>query len=263
MRLASVGAPELLALVDEEVVPLASEFAHSFRLLSEDKLVEQVRILAGDMRDVHDRQGALRILAASALTALAAIPGTTVLYQTPSSTRPIRLSTEDFAAFRLGKFRAALVSTDVYGEPREGDVVRLLEKGSAGLTGRDALAEVVYVSPGPAGSEPSYLLSLRPWRGAGTDSAAQAVLDDRQRFIEDVLRGLGELRDALDGDDERIRERRMVDAMRVTLTRALALCGARPRRQVGQTSIRTSSSPSGQDGNVMGPPGKVSTTQIR
>lgn len=271
MRLATVGAPELLALVDEDVVPLAADFAHAFRHMSEDRIYEQVHAFVADMECMTHRQEGLRALAAAALTALAAIPGTTVLYQTPASTRGIRLSPADFTAFRLGKLRHALVAEDVYGKPAEGDVVRMLEKSGTCLTGRDALAEVLYVSPGPPGAGVSYLLSLRPWRGAGTDSAAQALLDDRRRHVETTLDGLVDLHDLLTDDphsyslgqeEQLARGARLVTHMHVLLTRALALCGSRPG-QVGQTSTRSSSSPSGQDGKVMVPPGKVITTQIR
>jgi hypothetical protein len=259
MRLSTIGAPELLALADEEVVPMAADLAYSFRSMREEDLAEQVRDLALGLRGASDAQGTFRVLAAAALTALAAVPGTTVLYQTPSSTRPVRLDSTDFEAFRYGRLRHAVLQEGTYGAPRDGDVVALLERRDGRLTGRDALAEVLHVTAVPAEKGAFYVVSLRPWRGAGTDSAAQVVLDERRRLIEEVIRGLQKLRPLMPSETP---AGRMVDAMRVALELVLVLCAPRPR-QAGQTSTRSSSSPSGQDGNVMGPPGKVSTTQTR
>ncbi len=260
MKLKQVGAPELAAIADEEVVPLAAEIAHAYRLFDEAALVEQVVDLARNVGHIENKREALAMLTAAGLASLAGLPGQTVLYQTPANTRPIRVSCEDFIAFRFGRLRSAIFTAETYGVPRAGDVVRILEKIEDHLTGRDAFAEILHVTTGnTAGGDPYYLVSIRPWRGAGTDSAAQAVLDERRRLLEQVMVGMGQLREAFDPFS---RETVCLNAMLRSLARAMALCGSRPG-QTGQTSMSSSNSPSGQDGMVMGPPGKVSTTQIR
>ena len=61
-------------------------------------------------------------------------------------------------------------------------MLRLFESGETGRTGRDALAEVLYVTQFGG----LYVVSVRPWRGAGTTSFEAALLQDRRDALREV-----------------------------------------------------------------------------
>lgn len=261
MLLSTVGAPELAAIADEEVVPLAAGMAYALRNEDPSSLPARIVDMARSLELAVDKREALCILLAAGLAAIAAIPGETHLFQAPVDTRPVRLPEDEFQAFRHGLLRHAVFQQETYPAPRRGHVVRLIEKNAAGLTGRDAFAEVLYVSTGASSNGKSYyVVSLRPWRGAGTDAAAQAVLAGRVDIIEQVIAAVQKLQTSYRIDD---REGRVLVAIEGAMKRLLDLCGPPVLPQTGQTSMRSSSSPSGQDGKVMGPPGNVSTIQMR
>jgi hypothetical protein len=265
MLLETIGAPELSAVADEDVVPLAAELAHSMRHMDHEGLVEQVTNLFERFARApgREKRNALRSLVAASLAVLAALPGTTVLYQAPDRTRPIRISGEDYDSFRFGRLRHVVFPKGMYDDPEEGDVLQLLERKETGLTGRDALVEVLCVTRGttPRG-EPFFIASIRPWRGAGTDSAAQAVLSERHGILSDSVASLRRLAGVVGPKALSQEHERVVSSVAVALEMALGLCSP-PLRQAGQISMRISSSPSGHEGNVMFPPGKVTTTHSR
>lgn len=262
MKLSSLGAPELSALMDEQVIPMACQLAYTFRHQDPDTLARQVAEMADGLADAKDKSDPLLFLVAAGLVALAAIPGGPVLFQAPDDTRSVRVSEDEYKAFREGQLRHVVVRGGTFNPPRTAEVIVLLERGAAGLTGRDALAEALYVSTAGVDRErkPLYVVSVRPWRGLGTDGPAQMVLDERQNLIREVavaaakLHGspaLGEL------------ERKVLAAMVRTLQRLSDLCGAPRPHPAAQTSTRTSSGPSGHDGKVIAPPANVATNQMR
>lgn len=215
MDLSLVSAVELLGLVDEDVIPLAAELADVSRSAS-------VQVLAHRVSMVHDAylrgpdRTALVSLIAQALVLLVAHPRTVQLRQLPARTRPLVLTGEDFAAFRLGRLRAVTFRLELYEEPREGDVLRLLESSETGRTGRDALAEVLYVTQ----SGGLYVVSVRPWRGAGTASFEAALLQDRRDALREVADGLERLRVMCTNDTY---AERVCEATLRTLDRAMTL----------------------------------------
>lgn len=217
MDLALVSAVELLGLADEDVIPLAAEMADAHANASMSVLVERVQMLH-DVHARHPDRDSLVSLIAMALVLLVAHPRTVQLRQSPTRTRPVVLTAEDFAAFRLGRLRAVTFRTELYEEPREGDVLRLLESGDNGKTGRDALAEVLYVMQHGT----LYVVSVRPWRGAGTASFEAALLQDRRDALCEVARGLKTLgRAAMTLQMERVHEattRSLERAMTLTIT---------------------------------------------
>jgi hypothetical protein len=215
MDLALVSAVELLGLADEDVVPLAAQMADAAPWLTTDALVARVKTLHDDYQRRPTRPGLVSFIA-QALVLLIAHPRTTALRQSPERTRPIVLSTEDFAAFRLGRLRAVTFRVELYEEPREGDVLRLLESGETGRTGRDALAEVLYVTQ--LGG--LYVVSVRPWRGAGTTSFEAALLQDRRDALREVALGLKLLRASCASDTHM---ERVCEATLRTLDRAMTL----------------------------------------
>jgi hypothetical protein len=261
MLLSLLGAPELSSVCDEDVVPLAAEMAHTLRHLDPAKLPDHVAFMARQFEEgVGDRREVLRTLVAVALAVLAGMPGTTALYQAPEKTRPVRVSDTEYEAFRRGRLRHVVFTRGTYEAPAEGDVLQLLERRASGLTRRCALAEVLFASEGrSANGERYYIVSVRPWRGAGTDSAAQLVLSERARILEDAAARLRRV-----ARDVRIPEdvEWALGNVAAAVDRAREMYG-RPVVQAPQTSMRSSSSPSGHEGNVMAPPGKVNTNHMR
>lgn len=223
MDLSLVSAVELLGLADEDVIPLAAELADASSAASVQALAHRVSML----HDVYQRspdRSALVSLIAQALVLLVVHPRTVQLRQSPARTRPVVLTEEDFAAFRLGRLRAVTFRLELYEEPREGDVLRLLESGQNGRTGRDALAEVLYVVK----HDGLYVVSVRPWRGAGTASFEAALLQDRRDALREVADGLRKLRmTCVDGTwASRMHEatlRSLERAMTITITTQEAL----------------------------------------
>lgn len=187
-------ANDLLALLDEEVLPLAAEMAASSAHLDVSSLRERLRSLHAIYHRTSPTGGSSRTtlvdVIASATVLLAAVPRDVRLAQQPSDTRAVDLSEDDFRSFRLGRLRHATFRLGVYRVPKLCDVVRLLEVGPGGWTGRDVLAEVLHVSDLLAGGESLYVVSLRPWRGAGTASFEEAHLRERRTALLTVRAAL-------------------------------------------------------------------------
>jgi hypothetical protein len=187
MDLALLSAVELLAISDEEVVPLASEMAQVFASRGEGALRAVVlanhrcyQLAGGDGREELVR------LTASSLVALAAARPALKLRQLPSRTRVVRVDRRDLAAFRLGALRHVAFSIGLYDVPRAYDVVRLVELDGDKLTGADVLAEITYVTQHPGDVGTTYVASVRPWRGAGTDGGEEAFLRGRRQALDEL-----------------------------------------------------------------------------
>lgn len=188
MDLALLSAVELLALADEEVVPLAAEMAHAFSARGETALREIVTANYAAYQGT-DKGGRLELLglAASALVAMGAARRDVRLCQLPAATRVVRLPRQDFAAFRLGALRHVVFGLGTYDAPRPYAVLRLLEMDGGRSTGREALAEVTFVSEHPGeGHTTTFVVSVKPWRGAGTQSSDEAVMLERRAALDDL-----------------------------------------------------------------------------
>lgn len=193
MDLRSFTAVELGALSDQEVVPLAAELASDYGNQSLEGLVDIVNRLHEGFRRSHDLNRGMRSsllhLTATLLTVLAVGPRDVALSQVPAHTRSVRVSKVAFRRFQLGQKRAVAFKKETFTSPVEGDVLRLLEVSEQKWTGRDAFAEVLDVEM----EGHFFLTSVRPWRGAGTASAEQAIVDQRRESLEGAEEALHHL----------------------------------------------------------------------
>jgi hypothetical protein len=207
--LSLITATDLLALADEEVVPLAAEMARDMAHYDVDAKALIERLAAGyaTIREVKvgNERDALVHLLAGALMVLSIAKRERRLYQTPDKTRPVKLPREDFLAFRVGRLRHVSFRLGTYHEPHEGDVLRLLETNDGVWTGRDALAEVLHVTLPTDGDNPLFVASVRPWRGVGTESAEEALRAERERYLQDALTSIEALYESKGTDTYRVR----------------------------------------------------------
>ena len=189
MDLALLSASELLALADEEVVPLAAEMAQACASRDDAGLRGAV---AASFRVYQATTGTagrseLLALAASVLVAMGAARRDVRLCQLPAATRVVRLSRTDFAAFRLGALRHVVFGLGTYSRPRTYEVLRLVESEGRRLTGCEALAEVTFVTEHPGEEHtPTFVVSVKPWRGAGTQSSDEAFALERRAAMDDL-----------------------------------------------------------------------------
>lgn len=189
MDLALLSASELLALADEEVVPLAAEMAQAL-VSREDAALRGA--VAANFRMYQTTTGTggrmeLLALAASVLVAMGAARRDVRLCQVPAATRVVRLTREDFGAFRLGALRHVVFGLGTYDAPRLYGVLRLVEIDGGRATGREALAEVTFVSEHPGEDHTTtFVVSVKPWRGAGTQSSDEAVARERRAALDDL-----------------------------------------------------------------------------
>lgn len=237
MDLNLVGAPELLALADEELVPCATQYAHEFSNRSEDELSElMVRLFelhrnaaTATNKFTYPRHTLAQALGAG-MALYASLRRDIPLHQPQAKTRMIRLREVDFQAVRQGRKRHVLFDPDVFGEPKEGDVIRLLELNrEKKWTGRDLYVEILYISMPEDGSAfRMYVASIRPWRGAGTESAEQAELAARHEALQVAQTAAEKLSAMLEteqphGLDGRKNERRMVRVFLRAIEQLVAL----------------------------------------
>lgn len=193
MDLRTLTAIELGALAEEEVVPLAADLAPGFG----DHTAADLRLIIARLHDGYQKSGAenrsvrtsLLQLLATLLAALAAGPRDTVLCQRQSNTRPVRLREYDFARFLIGRKRHVSFERGMWPTPHEGDVLRLLEVRGGKWTDRDVYAEITDLDQ----EGDLFIASVRPWRGAGTESLEQALVNARKKAIDDAADALCEL----------------------------------------------------------------------
>lgn len=185
-----VGVPELGALADEDIVLRAAQFLRDFGGLSQEELVRQLEIRFELYRyAVVDTKfgfprSAVGELAGAALALFAVTKRDIPLQQHPQKTRVVRLPEREYQAFVVGRKRHVAFRRGVFSEPHEGDVLRLLEIRDGRWTARETLAEVLHVSTGETISHDRvYIVSIRPWRGAGTASAEEAELSARRESL--------------------------------------------------------------------------------
>lgn len=223
MELSVVQAADLLALADEEIVPLAAEMARElapYEQLDTTALVERLTAGYQKMREVGSdgSRNALVHLLAGALMTLSIAPRDTVLRQRTERTRPISVTEEEFMAFRTGRLRHVSFCRDTFDAPSQGDVVRLLETNDRGWTGRDTFAEVLYVTIVVEDERnPLYVVSLRPWRGAGTGSFDAAHCHERAALLREALSSVETLYGSTTGMDKQ-RVRVAANAIRKAIT---------------------------------------------
>lgn len=221
MDLSLITAADLLALADEEVVPLAAEMARDMGhyQLDTDALIERLASGYAKVREtkVGNPRDALVHLLAGALMVLSTSPRERRLWQKPEKTRTVSVPQADFLAFRVGRLRHVTFRLGTYYEPTEGDVLRLLETNNGVWTGRDALAEVLYVTSLHGEDGQSFVVSVRPWRGAGTESFEETLLRERERMLDDALTLVESLYENANGT-EKYRVRVAANAIRTLIT---------------------------------------------
>ena len=183
MDLSTVRAPHLAQLADEEVVPLAADLARDLADLDSTGQHQMLgRLFEVYQHSHHTRRQTLLQLLGAGLAILAALPRTARLAQTPAHTRVTYLTVRAYAAFMEGRRRHLVFQLGTWSTPREGDVVRVLERGpnGTGSSGHETFAEILDVSECEG---QSYVVSVRPWRGAGTESAEQGREDARREAL--------------------------------------------------------------------------------
>lgn len=183
MDLTTVRAPHLAQLADEEVVPLAADLARDLSSLDSTGQHQMLgRLFEVYQHSHHTRRQTLLQLLAVGLAMLASLPRTARLSQTPANTRVTYLTVRAYASFLDGRRRHLVFQLGTWSPPREGEVVRVLERGpnGTGSSGHETFAEVLDVSECEG---QSYVVSVRPWRGAGTESAEQGREDARREAL--------------------------------------------------------------------------------
>ena len=186
MDLANISVAEIVAVADEEVAPLAAELA---RILAargaepRETIPTYYRAVAMAAGDANRRE--LLQLAAAVLLALSTAKRVTTLVQR-SELRTVRLPREQFNAFRLGALRHLVFSKGLYDAPKIGNVIRILETDMGRASGVEALAEVTYALSHVDDMGVTYSVSVRPWRGAGTEGEEIAFMRKRASAILDL-----------------------------------------------------------------------------